>query len=573
MPTYEEIFIQLFINYAMMIISEFTQTLKNPSLILPFFAGFQLIAHPHVSSKSIFGFQSINRQTADLLKSAARKSGLATAWLYTHPVFYITNNEIRKAIQQEGRIGVIHVNAAKKLSWYTNNNLIMTNFLAFMSIDSTRYKSQRKFLKTFSHSTINYNLPQIKATIGEYLSKCCAEYSDKSINLREFLIRMELHTSSELLDLTNKTLAELYLENAEFKNAINQVAHNGISEEANTSLQDSLYKLFCVILQNNQHILNDLNNLITNIITTTLADNNDFTNILTYRDFSTLNKNIQMQIAMNFASVGLGAMVHSTINSLDWIIGLLLNNPEKLNELKQLAAEHPYADLSNSKTFDKEDGELFALSEWVLRTIYHYPTFSHEFFFNNQAFDVVLPNSAKLTIPESALIVVNYTECNRTNKVADYFPDLLTNKNTIANFVYTAENASFGGSASDDDKNYSFHTRRCPGAQLAIYKLIIALYSLLTDCDLKPTSNISPQSDPQQFPLLARENIGDILVTKVHQANLKKAEASSAVESKMGEPQRTQSTIGFYNLFNRVNTTTLALGAVGASAAALYAYS
>jgi len=268
-----------------------------------------------------------------------------------------------------------------------------------------------------------------------------------------------LHTSSHLLGLTQVTLDQLYFEQPAYRDAIDRVAKYGISERADHALETVLYQLFLQVLQRNFEQIRDETpetNLIRNIFS---SMNVEFPQ--EFYDFYKLANDIQLSIAMNFAATGLGAMVHSTANTLDWAVARLLNNQHKMDELVQLMATHKHLALTEEGIFDKT-GPLFPLGEWVLHNVFLYPPFSHEFFHNKKAFVATLPDASTIDVPSMSFIVVNYVQCNRSNEqmTSDKtFSESLAEKSTTGRFIMNEQVASFGGSKISKDNPKS---RICP---------------------------------------------------------------------------------------------------------------
>jgi hypothetical protein len=240
----------------------------------------------------------------------------------------------------------------------------------------------------------------------------------------------------------------------------------------------------------------------------------------TLQDFYLLTKDIQHTIAMNFVSTGLGAMVHSTVNTLDWAIARLLNDPNKMNEMIQLMAKHKHLDLTQEDNYDKT-GSLFPISEWVLHNVFLYPPFSHEFFLNQKSFSAVLADGTSIDIPSNSFILVNYFQCNRSDEQmasAKTFSDNLHNEATTGRFIMDERVASFGGSKISRNNPNS---RICPGAKTSLYEQMIIMAILLRDysLELADSEKISCEIDPRKHPLCARVNSGEIILTKSKQEN------------------------------------------------------
>jgi cytochrome P450 len=215
-------------------------------------------------------------------------------------------------------------------------------------------------------------------------------------------------------------------------------------------------------------------------------------------------------------ATGVGALAHSTANTLDWAVATLLKNPKKLEELQQLMVKYKDLDLTDEGLFDKDNGPLFPIAAWILRNVFLYPPFTHEFFLNSRPFPTELPDGTEVTVPRMSLILVNYQSCNRTEKemaTEESFCQSLAPKDTIGKFVMSKWNASFGGS---EVSRKNTHSRKCPGAKLSLHEQMVMVATLLRDYDIKvdPSQDILCDSDPDMFPICSRVNVGRILLKK-----------------------------------------------------------
>ena len=174
----------------------------------------------------------------------------------------------------------------------------MCTFPDFRPIDSEVYQTQRRFLIRRFHGGAEQWLPEIEKATASFLQHYAEKQGQSHHTLREFVTALVLHTSSHLLGLTEVTLDNLYLEQAEYRHAIDNVAHYGISERANPALEEMLYKFFLHALRSNfDRILDETQdtNLIRNIFSSM-----DVEFPQAFDDFDKLPKNIRHDIAMNF---------------------------------------------------------------------------------------------------------------------------------------------------------------------------------------------------------------------------------------------------------------------------------
>ncbi len=490
-----------------------TQCLLNPSLIIPFFYGPIYRQVPHVRSFNPLGHLRFTSQKADALTAAALKTsnGIATFWMGPFPVLYVVSNEARHILVRESHIGIINEESADYLHWLSRGNHVMTTFPDFRSIESETYKIQRRFLMNRFHGGANQRLSEIEKTAIIFLKNYYQKNVENSCSLRELITALVLHTSSYLLGLTQHTLDNLYFESVAYRNAIDNVAQYGISKRINVDLEQTLYDFFVKTCERNfDQIFSETSevNLIKNIFD---SMNVDFPK--EWVDFYQLPKNIRHAIAMNFASTGLGAMVHSTANTLDWAMARLLKEHHRWHEFQQLMLKFKNIDLTQEGVFDKA-GPLFPIGEWVLHNVFLYPPFSHEFFLNRQSSDMMLPDGSTINIPRDSFIVVNYTQCNRSEiqmRTLNHFSESLHEKSTTSRFILDERVASFGGSKVNKENN---KTRICPGAKTSLYEQMIMIAILIRDYSLELTDSkeISCEVDLSKHPLCARVNSGNVIL-------------------------------------------------------------
>jgi hypothetical protein len=172
---------------------------------------------------------------------------------------------------------------------------------------------QRKHLLKMYHGTAGSWLPTLENAIQQYLVDFQQQIGSDKIVLRDFVAGLVLHSSSYLMGLSDWTLDIPYFENLQMKNIISSIAIYGISQYRNDFLEENLLKLFMAIVENNYSLIREGNseNLIKNIFDS--LDNDGSSQELLKNSCSALME----EAAMNFASDGLGAMVHSTSNSFD----------------------------------------------------------------------------------------------------------------------------------------------------------------------------------------------------------------------------------------------------------------
>lgn len=237
-------------------------------------------------------------------------------------------------------------------------------------------------------------------------------------------------------------------------------------------------------------------------------------------DFLLLPNSVRHDIAMNFAATGLGAMVHSTANTLDWALARLLNKQDKLDELIQLMSKNRGLDLTQEDIFDK-NGALFPVCEWVLHNAFLYPTFSHEFFLNRKPYQATLTDGLIINVPSMSFIVVNYLQCNRSNEKMNSsktFSDCLSEKSTTGRFIMDENVASFGGGRISRDNPNS---RICPGAKTSLYEQMIIIAILLRDFTFESVNSnkIICDVDRSKHPLCMRVNVGEIILKNSYNPN------------------------------------------------------
>ena len=363
------------------------------------------------------------------------------------------------------------------------------------------------------HGGAKQRLPEIAETAAAFLRQYAEERGQLPRPLRELVTGLVLHTSSHLLGLTKVTLDGPYFGRLEFRHAIGRVARYGISERADPAYEATLHDLFLETFASNFEPISG-STAETSLIRN-LFDSMDQPFPRTFEEFTRYPGPVRHAIAMNFASTGLGGMVHSTANTLDWAIARLLAEPSQMDRLAQLMAEHQELDLTGEGVFD-QDGPLFPLAEWVLHNVFLYPPFSHQFFLNKQPFTATLADGSKLEVPSMSFTVVNYAECNRSEErmaSADTFSEALRCPRTVENFIMDPRVASFGGSKVSKDNPKS---RLCPGAKTSLYEQMIILGILLRDYSLQLTDpkGLSCAADPKEHPLCSRVNQGQVVLAR-----------------------------------------------------------
>ncbi len=489
----------------------------NPSLTIPFLRG-QIHPHiPHAYSKNILGHTKFRPEETDKFTKMANQTpnGVITYWAGPFPFFYVANNEARKHFIQEEHIGSIDAYSEDYLRWLTGGNDVMSTFPVFRSINSDAYQRQRRFLMMQFHQGTKKWLPTITEATSEFLGQYCESHGSTYRPLRDVLKALVLRSSSHVLDLTKVPLDCHYFEDEVYKEAIDRIAHYGITERADKKLEETLYHYFAKTFRQNFDQIQYLGsgqNLILNIF-----ESLDIPFPSSVEEFETLPQEIRHTVAMNFYSTGVGALAHSTANTLDWAVATLLKNPAKLNQLQELMEQHKTLDLTQEGLFDNnEEGPLFPIAEWVLHNIFLYPPFSHEFFLNSRSFETQLPDGTKVTVPKMSFTVVNYQACNRSElglSTPESFCQSLAPRATIGKFVMDKRNASFGGS---EITKKNAHSRKCPGAKFSLHEQMIIIATLLRDYDLQvdPSEDISCDGDPKMHPICSRMNVGNVILKK-----------------------------------------------------------
>ena len=495
--------------------------LSNRSLVLPFFWGPIFRTVPHVRASQPLGHLCFTPKETDTFVRAAHQTpnGLATYWAGPFPMLYTASNQARRELVRESHVGVVNQASAEYLDGLTGGNQVLATFPAFRALDSATYKAQRRFLLARFHGGAKHRLPEIAETAGAFLRQYAEERGQFPRPLRELVTGLVLHTSSHLLGLTQVTLDGPYFERPEFRHAIGRVARYGISERADPAFESTLHDLFMETFASNFEPISGetaKTSLIRN-----LFDSMDQPFPRTFEEFTRYPGPVRHAIAMNFASTGLGGMVHSTANTLDWAIARLLAEPSQMDRLAQLMAEHQRLDLTGEGVFDK-DGPLFPLAEWVLHNVFLYPPFSHQFFLNQQSFTATLADGSKVEVPSMSFTVVNYAECNRSEErmaSADTFSEALLCPGTVGKFIMDPRVASFGGSKISKDNPNS---RLCPGAKTSLYEQMIMLGILLRDYSLQMTDSkeLSCAADPKEHPLCSRVNRGQVVLARRQQGSL-----------------------------------------------------
>jgi len=494
---------------------EIGKTIVNPRLTIPFFSGNNIFPGiPHFNGNAFLGSLGFDSDKAEELSKVAMKTrnGIASYWSGPFlPALYVVSNDSRRALVQEAHVGSINKYAEDYLSWLTGDNGAMINFLAFTSINSTRYKLPRKFLMRFFHANAKNRIPEIDIATKNYLKQYTLDQRNNTRSLREFISLLVLNTSSQMLGLTGCTLDKLYLENQRYRYAIDNVAQYEISETIKPEFEEILFNLFCEILKRNFDEIS-IGNKDEDFIQC-VFESRSLLFPKKYEDFFNLPKKEQYAISMVFVSVMLGGLIHSTINSLDWALARLFKDASKFTELIELMKRHADLDLTCEKNFDKS-GSLAKLSEWVLQNVYLYPTFSHQFFFNSKPLAETLPDKNKISIPARSVIIVNYLKCNIFNKNIDTnnFAKSLSDDSTIGKFVMNKEVSSFGGSKISKDNKKS---RICPGAKTSLYEQMVIIARLLRDYNLKlsDSKQLSCDIDNDKFPLCSRKETGSLEIS------------------------------------------------------------
>lgn len=508
------------------------ENLSNLSTAVSYFGGKLYAQIPHVRAYHPLGHLLLRRNAAEKFTKIAEKkhsngllSGVVTYWSsLSFRSFYVTSNEARHAFVRESHVGITDDAAWNFLKTLSGGNNVMTTFPAFRPIDSQAYRMQRTFLMNRFHRGAKQRLEKIAVVTKNFLADFSLKNHSTPQALRDFVTLLVLHTSSHLLGLTQVTLDNFYQEDKEFAKAIDHVARYGVSQRCNSALEATLYRFFLRIFESNFAIIKGETaeiNLIRNIFTSLEVE---FP--ATFADFANIPQDLRHTIAMNFISTGIGAMVHSTANSLDWALARLLKEPAKLKEFERLMTQHKDLDLTDAAIFDKGQMALFPICAWVLHNVFLYPTFSHEFFPNLQKSTVTLPDQSKIELPNYSFILVNYRQSNLSNaKMTDAktFPNELAQNDTVGRFIMDKRVASFGGSLVSKDNPW---TRFCPGAKTSLLEQMIMIAAIIRDYSLLLTDaqKTSCDIDPTMHPICARKKTGHIILA-TKQAVTPKAES------------------------------------------------
>lgn len=474
----------------------------------PFLAGQPLnAAIPQVRSCLPLGFPMFNAALATMCTEAARSTinGVAAFWLLSYPVFYVATNDARRRVIAESHIGSVDAATAERLSILSCNNRVMRTFLAFSSRDSTIYSEQRNHLKLRFH----WNAKDRLAEIVEYANDFMDAHEGQIINVREFITALVLRTSSRLIDVTDWPLDNLL---PKYKNAIARSAKYGICGMGDAVFEDELYSLFMEVLQHNfahiQASRSDVN-LIRNIIETRCGEFPE-----TLAAFEALPEALRYEVAMNFVSVGLGAKVHSTVNTFDWALARLLRDEPRLAALTKLVRAPKDDDfaklLVNESTFNTA-GAFASLASWINHNVTLNPPFGHQFFLLSKERPVVLQDGTEVVLPADSFVLVNYVECNRSDphlQKESKLASLLKENNTLDDMVRGQHVASFGGSVQNDSNH---HTRTCPAARTSLLEQDVVLSLLLRKFDVV-ADGVELDEDPNLHPLLSRMSVGDIVL-------------------------------------------------------------
>lgn len=490
-----------------------------------FFSGF-----PHIRAKNV---TELSPEDVTALTDAAQStpSGIATLWLGPFAVFYIGTHAARKALIRESAVGVTDKSVAEKMGVVFDQNQVMKYFLLSQNNYSDAYQKQRQFLIKLYHAKAAMWLPPITTETKRFLEHYADHDGQTPRPLREMINLLVLHNSSHLLGLTDYPLDRLFLDSApDVQHAINEVAHYGITERGDPAFEEKIYAIFLTLFEKNfaciKSGLNHTEDTDQNLIRNLFASRDiPFPN--RFEDFHQLDKETRYSVAMGFISIGLGGMVHSTTNTLDWAMARLLANPEKMRELTQLLRENDIEDyhLRREDSYDKHGGILFPLVEWVLHNVFLYPPFALEAFFNSRDMKTTV-NGSDITIPGNTFFMVNYRACNAAEKLDDlktFSTALLNDKNTILNFWNDSRVSSFGGSLEGGK------SRKCPAARTSLLEQIIAIAVLLRDFNLSLSNavSLSCKIDHTKSPLCTRVNDGMVTLERVapaHRPTLERAE-------------------------------------------------
>lgn len=475
-----------------------------------------LSTFPRVRAKNL---TELSPEDVTALSFAAQSTplGVATMPLGPFSVLCIATNAARRALIRESRVGVTDESVAKTMQLIFDQNQVMKYFLLSQPNNSDAYKKQREFLVTLYHRKADMWLYMITTKTNRFLENYAAHYGQIQKSLREVINLLVLHNSSHLLGLTDYPLDQLFLESApDVQHAINEVAHYGITERGDPAFEEKIYAIFLTLFEKNfaciQSGLNHTENTDQNLIRNLFASRGiPFPE--RFEDFHQLDKEKRYSVAMGFISIGLGGMVHSTTNTLDWALARLLADPEKMCELTQLLRENDIEDyyLQREDSYDKDGGILFPLAEWVLHNVFLYPPFALEAFFNPTDMKTTL-NGSEITVPGNTFFMVNYRACNAAEKLDDlntFSTELLRDKNTILNFWNDQRVSSFGGSLEGGK------SRKCPAARTSLLEQIIAIAVLLRDFNVSPSGTVSCEIDHTKSPLCTRVNEGMVTLERV----------------------------------------------------------
>lgn len=448
---------------------------------------------PHLSGRYRKMTPLLTRRLLEQLQDEKSKNtntlNIITCWLSGLLCFYIAGNAERKSIVNEKQLGVNTWAGEGFMKLFFNNSAAHA-FLIFQPIHSERYKKQRATLLSLYHnSSANRWLKQVQVSAAGFLADLTFK---QSISLRRFCMRLVLRTSSDLLSLTKKTLDQFY---DQHERLLHRLAKYGVYEDCDPELEDEMHRLYLAILKENFEVIKKNRDCF-------MYQQFDAFGLTFPESYEAFVINVkqypleyQFQMALNFVTIGLGGMVHSTANNLDWVLAKLFKDHDKYSQLKALLAERSGIDTACDSVFD-HGGVYELIGDWVKKTVHEKPTFGHRFFPVNTSSSFTVHGKA-CTVPKGAFVVVNHQQCNQDD-------DSLEIK-TLAGMTRSSKTASFGGAQKGP-------TRACPGARVSLYEQCVLLVEIIQS-GIKIANGVihSLEEDDNQYPIIARVNDGCVM--------------------------------------------------------------
>lgn len=435
---------------------------------------------PHVRAWYPWGHSHIGQKEMNTFRHAARDKGIASFWIGSHLVYIITDNQVRRMVHDQRKIGVIDAEADEVLKAISGGNRIMHNFPNFQIISSDTYRLQRSYLVSHFHSNISHRLREIATATDEFLRTISG-----TISIRDFSNMIVLHVTSRVIGWVGPGLDIIYAQNEQFRQVYSKVAHYGIAKRHDHNLELQMYRLFEQIIPDQYENMISEQSLLVNIMQ---SHNIDIPQ--SYTDFIDLSESMKIDIAMTFWATVLGAAVHSTATSLDWLLA-------RLSSKTIATAIDVDVDVCAISEYDR-DGRLFGLTLLVLENLLLYPAFPFQFYLNIRDNYI---SGLDVTLPTGCFILNDYVSCHRSefkdNEIWQFLMDLPTP--TVRSFANSNRVAAFGGTL-----------RRCPGRDLAIYEQLIILATIMRRSMLHSVTDVSLDVDHSTFPLRTRVDKGVI---------------------------------------------------------------